>query len=146
MSQIKVPIDDTHTWFVTVAFDPTPDATLVAQPDDQVPVEYHRASKRPRDQGYPFVRHSMEETLEQDLMAWETQGPISDRTSERLGTSDRWIVEFREMLWENLARLRDGLDPCAVIRDRDHATIVTNLDTNLPGRRARGGASQGRRG
>jgi hypothetical protein len=66
----------------------------------------------------------------QDYMAWETQGPIADRTAERLATSDRGIVILREMFDEELARMAEGLDPIGVVRDPDHAMIDTNLEAD----------------
>jgi len=67
----------------------------------------------------------------QDHLAWETQGVIADRTSERLATSDRGIVLFREMLLAEIARMQQGLDPRGVVRDPNHAMIDTNLDATL---------------
>jgi len=44
-------------------------------------------------------------------MAWETQGPIHDRTRERLSTSDRGIVVYREMLAREIKKVQQGLEP-----------------------------------
>ena len=63
----------------------------------------------------------------QDYMAWETQGQIPDRSIERLATSDRGVVLFRQVLRENIERVQQGGDPLGVIRDPDHAMIDTNL-------------------
>jgi 5,5'-dehydrodivanillate O-demethylase len=65
--------------------------------------------------------------MPQDFMVWETQGLISDRTVERLATSDRGVVLFREMLRAEIARVQAGLDPRGVLRDPDHAIIDTHL-------------------
>ena len=40
-TQIRVPIDDTHTWVVFVNFEPTLDGSLVDQ-NYELPVDYHR--------------------------------------------------------------------------------------------------------
>jgi hypothetical protein len=69
--------------------------------------------------------------LAQDHMAWETQGPIADRTSERLATSDRGVVMYREMVKREIARVQQGLDPLGVIRDPDHPIIDTNVMADL---------------
>lgn len=61
--------------------------------------------------------------------AWETQGPIADRTIERLATSDRWIVLQREMFRENMEAVQRGDDPFGVIRDPDHQPIATDMYT-----------------
>jgi hypothetical protein len=67
----------------------------------------------------------------QDHMAWETQGPIADRTVERLATTDKGIVMFRTMLRREYERMQEGLDPKAVQRDPDHPTIDTKLSESL---------------
>ena len=65
-------------------------------------------------------------------MAWETQGPIADRTKERLATADGGIVMLREMLKENIERVQAGLDPIhGFTRDPDQPMIDTHLDSGL---------------
>jgi hypothetical protein len=61
-------------------------------------------------------------------MAWETQGPIADRTVEHLSYSDRGISMFRKLTREQIARVQQGLDPMGVVRDPDHPMIDTNID------------------
>jgi 5,5'-dehydrodivanillate O-demethylase len=60
------------------------------------------------------------------MMAWVTQGEISDRTTERLGTSDQGVILFRNLLEENIAKVERGEDPIAVVRDpaRNEPMIV----------------------
>jgi len=43
-------------------------------------------------------------------MAWETQGPISDRGKEHLGESDRGIIMFRKLLREQIQAVQNGGD------------------------------------
>jgi hypothetical protein len=50
-------------------------------------------------------------------MAWETQGPIVDRSTELLGASDKGILMFRKLLREQIERVQDGGEPAGVIRD-----------------------------
>jgi hypothetical protein len=64
-------------------------------------------------------------------MAWETQGPILDRTRERLAASDRGVVMYREMLKREIDKVAQNLDPMNVIRDPDHAIIDTKMDESL---------------
>jgi hypothetical protein len=64
--------------------------------------------------------------LTQDMVMWETQGPISDRTTERLATSDTGIVMLRELMFQEIEKVQQGIDPMGVMRDPDHI-----LDTNL---------------
>jgi hypothetical protein len=73
----------------------------------------------------------VDETNPQDHMAWETQGPIVDRSVERLGTTDRGIVMLREMFFREIERMRQGHDPLGVIRDPNHPEIDTGLTTSL---------------
>ena len=53
----------------------------------------------------------------QDMMAWVTQGAISDRTTERLGSSDQGIILYRGLLEEQMKRVERGEDPMAILRD-----------------------------
>ncbi|HZT06444.1 MAG TPA: Rieske 2Fe-2S domain-containing protein [Chloroflexota bacterium] len=53
----------------------------------------------------------------QDEMAWVAQGPISDRTTEHLATSDKGILLYRKVIHENIERVARGEDPMGVIRD-----------------------------
>ena len=53
----------------------------------------------------------------QDMMAWLTQGPISDRTAEHLGTSDRGVILFGSCDVEQMEKVARGEDPLGVIRD-----------------------------
>ena len=64
-------------------------------------------------------------------MAWETQGPILDRTRERLAGSDRGVVMYRDMLRREIKKVEQGLDPMNVFRDPDHAIIDTKMDESL---------------
>jgi 5,5'-dehydrodivanillate O-demethylase len=59
----------------------------------------------------------MDKVLNQDMSIWITQGAISDRRAERLGSSDKGVILFRHLLEENLARITRGEDPMGTIRD-----------------------------
>jgi len=60
-------------------------------------------------------------------MAWETQGPIADRTVEHLSYSDRGVHLLRQLMKYNVERVRLGRDPMGLVRDPDHRMIDTNL-------------------
>ncbi len=125
-AQIRVPIDDTHTMIFIVRFMPTEDGSLVE--NDEPPVEYVKSYKNPPDAIHPNTRFRLNEVQAQDHMAWETQGPIADRTRERLATSDRGVVMLRDMMKREIARVQQGLDPKGVIRDpADNGIIDTHL-------------------
>jgi hypothetical protein len=69
-------------------------------------------------------------------MAWETQGPILDRTRERLAASDRGVVMYREMLKREIKKVEQNLDPMNVFRDPNHPIIDTKFEESLDAGRA----------
>jgi len=132
-TQIRVPMDDTHTKIFFVRFDPTEDGSVVEESED-LPVEYVKPYKNPPDALHPIARFRMDEVQAQDHMGWETQGPISDRTHERLATADRGIVMLREMMKREIERVKKGLDPIGVIRDAaENGMLDTKLAQSLRG-------------
>jgi len=103
--QIRVPVDDSHTlhfWYITT----TPEAGTAPS---TVVQEFPYAD----DHGRMFV----ETTKGQDMMAWITQGPISDRGTEHPVTSDKGVLLYRKLLLENIEKVARGEDPLGVIRD-----------------------------
>ena len=56
-------------------------------------------------------------TFNQDYMAWVTQGDIAQRDKEKLGASDRGVILFRQMLQEQMERVREGEEPMNTFRD-----------------------------
>ncbi|MCH8974734.1 MAG: hypothetical protein IH869_06635, partial [Chloroflexi bacterium] len=129
-TQIRVPIDDTHMWHVVVAFTPTEDGSIVEDVED-LPFSYDPPYKDPPDARYPIARNLMDTVPQQDYMAWETQGPIADRTAEHLSYGDRGVSLLRALLRENIERVQAGLDPIGLVRDPDLAVIDTNLDESI---------------
>ncbi len=124
--QIRVPMDDTHTKIYFVRFFPTEDGSPVD--DDEPPVEYIQPYKNPPEALHPYTRFRMDAVQAQDHMAWETQGAIMDRTCERLTTSDRGVILFREVMMREMDRVQQGLDPMGVTRDAAHNPMI---DTHL---------------
>ncbi len=105
----RVPIDDTSTRIFIVCFTPSPDGRKVEQPEDP-PVEY-------QEQYLPDGEYDLTTFYGQDRMAWETQGPLYDRTQEHLGATDRGIILFRKLLAEQIRIVEQGGDPIALVRD-----------------------------
>ena len=134
-TQIRVPIDDTHTMIVFVRFIPSQDGSIVEEDEDSIPVRYQAAYKDPPDALHPFTRFDMNQGQQQDHMAWETQGPITDRTVEHVSYSDQGVLMYRRMLLDNIERVEQGLEPLGVVRDPDHPIIDTNLKQDLEGSR-----------
>jgi 5,5'-dehydrodivanillate O-demethylase oxygenase subunit len=128
-TQIRVPIDDTHTWIVYVHF--VPDSAEPRANKDDVPVNYRKPFKNPLGVRHPFAKLLLDGVDAQDFMAWETQGPILDRTRERLAASDRGVVMYRDMLRREIKKVEQGLDPMNVFRDPNHALIDTKMDESL---------------
>ena len=60
---------------------------------------------------------------DEDRMAQETQGKIADRSVEHLGSSDKGIILFRDMVEQAIQAVERGDDPPGVIRDPNHAVI-----------------------
>ncbi|MCI0779599.1 MAG: hypothetical protein J4N32_06265, partial [Chloroflexi bacterium] len=129
-TQIRVPIDDTHTWHVVVAFTPTEDGSIVEDVED-LPFSYDPPYKDPPDARYPSARNKMDTVPQQDYMVWETQGAVANRTAEHLSFGDRGVVLLRNVLRENIERVQAGLDPLGLVRDPDLAMIDTNLDESI---------------
>ena len=136
-TQIRVPVDDTHTQVFIVDFYPAPDGVEVGvDVEDQEPeVEYVIPFKAPADALYPVAQFNMRpEGLKahnaqpEDHMAWETQGPIADRTKEHLSYSDRGVVLLRRITKEQIEKVQRGEDPMGVQRGENPEMINTNID------------------
>lgn len=107
--QIRVPIDDTHTYHVWYRTKPRP-AGSAAQDAASIPV---------LDYAYKHEdgRLVVDTVSGQDMMVWVTQGAIPDRTTERLGTTDTGVILYRTLLDEQIQKVERGEDPMAVVRD-----------------------------
>src|SRR5206468_10147661 len=126
----------THTYIVYVHF--VPDSAETRPANGEVPINYRRPFKNPQGALHPFTKYRLDEVDAQDFMAWETQGPILDRTRERLAGSDRGVVMYREMLTREIKKVAQNLDPMNVMRDPDRS------EERRVGKegRARGGGGQ----
>ena len=136
-TQIRVPSDDTHTMHFVVDFELTPDGSLMG--DDEEPTVRHiDPFKTPADALYPAARFHMDSVQAQDYMVWETQGPIADRSREHIGNVDRGVMLLRQVTFDNIARVQQGLDPVGVVRDPEVRVIDTNLTESMALDRPRG--------
>jgi 5,5'-dehydrodivanillate O-demethylase oxygenase subunit len=106
--QIRVPIDDTHTWIVFYATH-NPGKNYPIDPENTV-TKYE----------LPWMKADgtiLTDYVEgQDIMAWVTQGEICDRSIEHIGKSDLGAIKVRRLFKENLARVEQGIDPMGVVR------------------------------
>jgi phthalate 4,5-dioxygenase oxygenase subunit len=110
---LHVPMDDSHTAFHFIAWggDSTPQTEvwrkfLGAQVGIDVDGTFRKT--RTRENNYLQDRKAMRlgnwtgvyGIPNQDIVMWETIGPIAGRSSERLGASDLAIVQFRRIMVE----------------------------------------------
>ena len=112
--QFRVPVDDTHTLHFMLnwrALKPGEETNEVV-PYKEVPV-YDDDGKIKRD----YV-------VGQDQTAWIIQGPIMDRTTERLGVTDVGVIMYRRMLEEQMSIVADGGDPLNTHRDPAKNEII----------------------
>ena len=114
--QIRVPMDDTHTWHLMYGAYPKPPGEPGYQqekiPFYQIPL---------KDSGARFVTDFV---LGQDMMAWATQGELADRGQEKLGESDKGIILYRRLLREQMALVEDGGEPMNTFRDAEQNEII----------------------
>ena len=115
----RVPIDDGHTlsvmWFVNRV------APGAESPDqDRIPYWYGTLYD---DDGRLRTSH----VVNQDIVAWTSQGRVNDRTKETLGESDRGVIMMRRLLKNEVALVAEGQDPKCVFRDP-----ASNHDVYLP--------------
>ena len=122
--QMRIPVDDTHTriWYYTYY---APPAGMTAPQQDTIPLY-----------DVPIFgengRNLRNFTIAQDTMAWTTQGPIADRTVERLAESDKGVILFRRLLQEQMRIVEDGGEPMNVIRDPAKNEIITLISEHNP--------------
>lgn len=122
--QIRVPIDDTHTWALFYSVHAPEGAEL---PDDPPVVDY----------AYEWLdadgKHIVDYIEGQDVMAWVTQGEIADRVNEKITKSDVGVVACRRMFKGAIESVRNGEDPVAVVRE-PHDVIKLPLERSKFGR------------
>lgn len=106
--QIRVPINRTTTRFMLYTVHAPEGYGPVEQrsiPDYEIPVFDERG------------HHVVNYVEGQDIMAWVTQGAITDRTTEHLGRSDIGVSMLRKMFRQQMAAVAKGEDPLGTIRE-----------------------------
>ena len=107
--QFRVPIDDEHTFHVSLySFAAAPGTHAPRQ--ESVPARHVPLFEA---DGSWVVGY----TFNQDYMAWTQQGPIAQRQLEKLGEGDKGIILFRRLLKRQLQAMQEGNDPMNVFRD-----------------------------
>jgi len=107
--EYRVPVDDTHMLSVAWFFTRVP---RDSEPYVQESIPTWHGPIRDAD-GRWITSHVMN----QDFVAWIGQGPISDRTQEHLGVSDKGVAIMRRQFLRDIERVRRGEDPKAILRD-----------------------------
>ncbi|MBM2812783.1 MAG: rieske 2Fe-2S iron-sulfur domain protein, partial [Chloroflexi bacterium] len=128
--QIGVPLDDTHTWHISY-YAYTPGHGVEIPKQDTVPFA---AVPLMGENGKPILDY----VLAQDMVAWWSQGDITDRSRERLGWTDQGIALYRRMLKEQIDIVQEGGDPINVFRDPAHNVCVKL--PSYPGNKSRDAA------
>ncbi len=107
--QIRVPIDDTHTYHITYTSYAAPPGLEAPHQDTvpwyEVPI-YDEAGKR-----------ILDSITNGDMIAWWSQGPLTDRSKEKLGRTDVPVIFLRRQLNEQITLVEQGKDPMNVFRN-----------------------------
>ncbi len=104
----RTPVDDGHTLLFSVCFTPKVDGRLPDLPE-----------------GMTFdVTNALRVHRLQDFEAICSQGPVWDRTIERLGTSDAGVILLRKMLMDGIEAVRGGRDPKGVMREEPEGDYI----------------------
>ena len=106
--QIRVPIDDENTWHVWYQ---TYRPEGGAPPQGPIPVYEVPLT----DEKGEWLRDYVDG---QDIVAWITQGRISDRSREHLGRSDLGVILLRKLYAQQMERVARGEDPLCIYRAR----------------------------
>ncbi|AZG09742.1 Rieske (2Fe-2S) protein [Pigmentiphaga sp. H8] len=107
--QIRVPMDDTHTYHICYQVYAAPPG-VEAPRQDVVP---YYVPPTHDENGRPILDY----VLAQDAIVWVAQGPIADRSTELLGRTDLPIIVLRRQLDEQITRVEQGQEPINFFRE-----------------------------
>jgi 5,5'-dehydrodivanillate O-demethylase len=117
--QLRVPIDDTHTYHICYQVYAAPADVSVAEQEVipwYEPPAFDANGKRILD----YV-------LAQDMLLWTAQGPICDRSEEVLGRTDIALALLRKQLVEQIQLVEEGKTPLNVF-----AESPPSINTAMP--------------
>jgi 5,5'-dehydrodivanillate O-demethylase len=111
----RVPVDDENMLSVTWSFIRVP---REAEPYVQERIPAWHSPIKDESTGRWITSH----VINQDIVAWVGQGPVTDRSRENLGASDRGVAMIRRQLFDDMDAVAQGRDPKGLIRDpaRNH--------------------------
>jgi 5,5'-dehydrodivanillate O-demethylase oxygenase subunit len=110
----RTPIDDEHTMHYNVSFLPS-SRTMSADEDPPFEVCGFRNADG---------EIKLEIVTAQDVLAWEAQGAIVDRSQEHLVGADRGVTILRKLLREQIEIVQNGGDPLGTIRDPSQNLLI----------------------
>jgi phenylpropionate dioxygenase-like ring-hydroxylating dioxygenase large terminal subunit len=135
-AQWHVPVDDENHYWYMVLYDfaaETDKETLLAQRLSEVTLpDYRPVRNRSNNWGFDATEQK-EQTFTgmgldinvHDQWAVESMGPIQDRTTERLGSSDKAVTANRRLLLRSLDLFETGARLPAQPRDEHEAAAMT---------------------
>jgi 5,5'-dehydrodivanillate O-demethylase len=106
--QIRVPIDDTHTYHLCYQVYAAPAGAGIELPKQEVIPYYEPPTVD--EHGRPLLDY----VLAQDAIVWTAQGDIVDRSLEVLGRTDIPIVLLRRQLDDQIRLVEEGKTPINV--------------------------------
>ena len=112
--QYRVPIDETHTYQVVYKVW-SPGSGIKVPRQERVPY-FNVPLPKPDENGQPQWS-LLDNNSGQDMSMWYTQGPVADRSLEKLGESDKGVILYRKMLKDEMEKVQRGEDPINVFRD-----------------------------
>ncbi|MFI5387899.1 MAG: hypothetical protein ACHQ50_17470, partial [Fimbriimonadales bacterium] len=122
--QIRVPIDDTHTWNLHYQ---------CFRPGEGVDV--------PRQESVPLYQIPLKDEQGEfifsvagirDMVLWTSQGEILDRTREHLVDSDQGVLLYRRLLQQQVSIVEDGGEPMNVFRNGADMGSRVDLEPDQP--------------
>ncbi len=121
----RVPVDDTTTLHIMLDVELPPHGSQVTS-NAPVPVKYWPVHDEKGELIQVFDGPwEPYHVVAQDQVAWIAQGPISDRTVEKLGATDAGIVYYRKLLKEQIDLVAAGGEPMNVHREpKDCITLA----------------------
>ena len=133
--QIRVPMDDENTayWWYRCF---TADSGVPIEPQAPEDIPMYTAPVPQLDTTGRPQWDVLDNNSGQDIVAWITQGAITDRTKETLGRSDRGVILYRKQLEDALDAVAAGKDPMNVFRDSAIKRLDLPVEKVFLGRKA----------
>jgi phthalate 4,5-dioxygenase oxygenase subunit len=122
VTTVLAPRDDVSTYFYFIAWNGSDKPGVTTEEWRKfnhaqvgIDLDYEYRNVRNRGNHYQQDRNAMKlgnftgvkGIPNQDIVMWESMGPITDRTKERVGASDFAVVEFRRLMVEAAKQMRD---------------------------------------